>query len=206
MLTEPSMDAQPDSSITFISPKNKRVWAGKRRKLARHDEVLDNVARQAGVPPLPQSRVTRIYRRYTSCAGVGALLSGIFVLGLAIAWFIAVEFWRYLGDRAPTMCTAAGIALLLLYLSIYTQKTLDQLVYPPCVLQLYQQLIKSGQLTSGEVQSTEMLAEAKYLIRYQFTLPTSNQSITGQYVTDRPFPVGTKMAVIYLDANCHALL
>jgi hypothetical protein len=76
----------------------------------------------------------------------------------------------------------------------------------PCVLQLYQQLIKSGQLTSGEVQSTEMLAEAQYRISYQFTLPTSGQSIIGQYVTDRQFPAGTRMAVIYLDANCHALL
>jgi hypothetical protein len=200
------MDAQPDSSPTFISSKNKRVWAGKRRALARHDEVLDNIARQAGVPPLPQSRGTRLYRRYTSCAGVGALLSGIFVLGLAIAWFIAVEFWRYLGDRAPTMCTAAGIALWLISLFFYTQKTLDQLVYPPCVLQLYQQLIKSGQITSGEVQSTEMLAEAQYRISYQFTLPTSGQSILGQYVTDQQFPARTRMAVIYLDANCHALL
>ena len=197
---------QPDPSITFISPKNQRVWAGKRRNLARHAEVLCNIARQAGVPPLPQTRATRIFEMYTRCAGIGAFLTGVFVLALAIAWFIGVEFWRYLGDRAPTMCTSAGVAILLLYLFFYTPKTLDKLAYPPCMLQLYRQLITSGQLVVGEVQSVEALADSKYVIHYQFTLPANNQSVTGQYVTDLQFPTGTKIAVIYLDANCHALL
>ncbi len=197
---------QPDPSITFISPKNKRIWAGKRRDFARHDEVLAHIARQADMPPLPQTRGVRLYRRYTRYAGIGALLSGIFILGLAIAWFLAIEFWRYFGDRAPTTCTAAAIALWLLSIFFYTQKTLDKLVYPPCVVNLYRQLLKSGQLTLGEVQSTEVLADSKYAICYQFTLPAIDQSIIGQYVTDRQFPDGTKMAVIYLDVHCHALL
>jgi hypothetical protein len=200
------MDAPPDSSPTFISSKNKRVWAGKRRKLARHDEVLDNIARQAGVPPLPQSRGTRLIRMYTSWARVGAMLAGICILGLVIVWFVSVEFWRYLGECVLYIGFTV-IASLVLFGDLSSFRRLrDQIVYPPCVLQLYRRLIDSGQLALGEVQSTETLAESKYLIRYQFTLPTNNQSITGQYVTDRQFPAGTNMAVIYLDANCHALL
>lgn len=197
---------QPDPSITFISPKNRRVWCGKRKYFARHDETFEHVARQASMPPLPQWRETRRIKAYIGYAGIGAFLIGVFVLGLGIAWCIAVEFWRYLGDYAMGMGLAIILSVVLLTYPWRTQRLCDQFIYPPCVIQLYQQLLSSGQLTVGKVQSIETLAESKYLIHYQFTLPADGQSIIGQYATDRQFPVGARLAIIYLDAKCHALL
>jgi hypothetical protein len=198
---------QPDSSPTFVSLENKRVWAGKRRELARREEVLLNIALQAGVPPLPQSALTPIIRVYTDCAGVGGMFAGAFVLSLAIVWFVSAadDLLRYAGDL-PLMGFAFILSLLLLTSISYSRRFRDLIVYPPCVIQLYRQLIASGEITVCEVHDVETLDDSNCLIRYQFTLPQKGESVKGQYVTDRLFQVGTKMIVLYLDATCHVVL
>ncbi len=198
---------QPDSLLAFVSPKNKCIWAGKRQELARREEALHNIALQAGMPLLPQSKFTPIIRVYSDCTGVGGTLAGAFVLGLMVVWFVSVadDFFRHIGDL-PMMAVAFVLSLLLLSSVSYARRSRDLIIYPPCVIRLYQQLIVSGEIAACQVQDIETLDDSNYLIHYQFTLAQTGQSVKGQYVADRPFQVGTKMVVIYLDATCHMLL
>jgi hypothetical protein len=198
---------QPDSLPVFISTKNKHIWIGKRRELARRDEALHNIALQSGVPLLPQSTSTRIIRLYTDCIGVAGTLVGMLVLGLIIVWFVSAadRLFRYISELS--MVVFAFVLSMLLVSSVsYARRTRDLIIYPPCVIRLYQQLIVSGKIAACQIQDIETLDDSNYLIRYQFTLEQNGQNVKGEYVTDRPFQVGTKMVVLYLDARCHVLL
>lgn len=201
------MIMEPDSLPVFISAKNKHIWIGKRRELAQREEALHNIALQSGVPLLPQSTSTRIIMVYTDCIGVSGTLVGMLVLGLIIVWFISAadHLFRYTNELSM-MVFAFILSMLLMSSVSYARRTRDLIIYPSCVIRLYQQLIVSGEIAACQVQDIEMLDDSNYLIRYQFTLERNGQNVKGEYVTNRPFQVGTKMVVLYLDATCHVLL
>jgi hypothetical protein len=198
---------QPEPSLTYISPQNKRVWNGKRRKLARRREVLRNIALQAGLPPLPRSRFTRILEVYASFVGVVGAPIAVIAIGLAIGWIVKKDY------DMPQMCNnltmiamAVVFSLLQLWSRSFPQRVRDLVVYPPYVIRSYEQLIASGKVTICEVQAVEPFEGSNYLVHYQFTPLDSEDSVKGLYVTGRPIQVGMKMAVIYLHTTYNALL
>ena len=193
--------------VKFISSRNERVWAGKRSGLARRAEVFRHIARQAGVPPLPPSRTTPLFRLFATGIGVGAGLVGVVGMGLAIWWLVSAVRNAFWDLDALSMVVMAGIfSLVLLANARNLWGSHDLLVYPPCVKQLYERLLTSGRVTTGRVRDVEIRDDATYRIRYWFTPVEAGERVEGEYVTDRPMRADEDMAVLYLDATCHVLL
>lgn len=198
---------QPDSSLTFVSPRNRRIWSGKRSDLARREEVFRNIAVQASIPPLPRSKFTQVVKVYATCIGWIGTIVGVFVLVLSGWWFVSAARNLLWDVDAYVMMAMASVAGLLLLPSFSKgRRSHELLVYPPCVQKLYQNLISTGQVVTCEVDNIETLEDSAYLIHYRFVLPQIGENIEGQYVTNKRFQTGIKMAVLYLDTACHVLL
>jgi hypothetical protein len=198
---------ESDSVPTFISRRNKRIWEGKRQELGRPKEVFYNIALQTGIPPLSRSKLVPILKIYTDCIKFGGRLIYALVLILTIWWFVSAISSHFSDiDMLGLTGFMFLVSLWLLLGWSRDQPPSEQLAYPPCLMQLYKQLIVSGEVTTCEVHDTETLNDSMYLIRYRFTSPKNGERVEGKYVTNRAFSAGTKMAIIYLDSTCHVLL
>ena len=198
---------QPDSSLTFVSFRNKCIWSGKRCDLARREEVFHNIALQARIAPLPRSKFTQVVKVYANCIGGAGTIVGVFVLVLSGWWFVsAVRNLLWNVDACTMMVMALVAGVLLLPSFSKSRRSRELLVYPPCVQKLYQDLITTGQVVACEVDNIERLEDSAYLIHYRFEETQTGETITGQYVTNKPFQTGMKMAALCLDTTCHVLL
>jgi hypothetical protein len=188
--------------------KNKHVWTKKRWRLVRREEALHNLSLEAGVPQLPRSTFTSMLRVFASSIGVISTLVAVCVLLLMVGWFVSAvdDFSRHVSEL-PMVGIAFLLSLLLLPGIPYTQHHRDMLLYPPCITELYQQLITSGKITVCDITGVESLPNERYLISYQFTPLETTEIVHGQYwTTDKSVQSGKEMAVIYLDSIYHVLL
>ena len=200
----------PEPALRFVSRGNARFHRGTRKKLAHLSEVRENVANQIGMPAFAPSKTTSALLIFTSVVAIAGPLAGISVFVLVLRWgMIVLSGFIPSADEICLLPLALVFAAILLAESPRSANRVHlQLQYLPCVTQVVEELMASGQMIPCEVCEIEHRVDSRSLIRYRFVNPDTGTASTGEYLTrsKAAFSPGNTMVVLYLDQEIHVLL
>ena len=170
-------------------------------RLARSQEILENLARQAGIQPFPETRVSRVVKFLTHLLYWVGVLGLVMVVILLLLWLVlAVADQRIRLEPLMWALFGLGASIMLLVRFRHAMFHTDLwITYPPRLNALYQGFGARGVVYRGRIVSLTTTEKDRREIVYIYRLDASDKVFQGRYVT-------TSLAALAVDQELHVLV